>query len=261
MKYNWPDIAVWRGMREMPWNRPFMMKVYLYIVDGLLIDTGPSTLARESSDFFNSHPIQQVALTHIHEDHAGMAAYLQEKIKVPFYLHDESIAEALVEPQLSAYRLNFWGRRPAFKAQPMPDVIKCSRYSFQVIDTPGHHPHHKAFLESEQGWLFSGDLLVTIKPRSVFSGENMSAMISSLEKLDKMDFDTVFCSHTGPRNNGRQVLKEKLDYLLGLKDKVQSLRKQGWHDEEIDRYLFPESSPLDNITEGDFSSLNIVSTL
>jgi glyoxylase-like metal-dependent hydrolase (beta-lactamase superfamily II) len=151
MKYNWPDIAVWRGMREMPWNRPFMMKVYLYIVDGLLIDTGPSTLARESSDFFNSHPIQQVALTHIHEDHAGMAAYLQEKIKVPFYLHDESIAEALVEPQLSAYRLNFWGRRPAFKAQPMPDVIKCSRYSFQVIDTPGHHPHHKAFLESEQG--------------------------------------------------------------------------------------------------------------
>ena len=60
-----------------------MMKVYLYIVDGLLIDTGPSTLPWESSDFL-IHPIQQVALTHIHEDHAGMAAYLQEKIKVPF---------------------------------------------------------------------------------------------------------------------------------------------------------------------------------
>ncbi len=261
MKYNFPNIAVWMGVREMPWNRPFMMKVYLYLADGLLIDTGPSTLALKSSHFFNSHPIQQVALTHIHEDHAGMAAYLQENLQVPIYLHEESIAEAAVEPQLSAYRLEIWGRRPAFKAEPISPEIRSGRHRFKVIDTPGHHPHHKAFLEPEQGWLFSGDLLVTIKPRSVFSGENMSAMISSLEKLAGMDFQTVFCSHTGPRKNGRQLLKEKLDYLLELKDKVQSLRERGWNNEEIDQYLFPECSPLGGITGGDFSSLNIVSTL
>lgn len=261
MKYNFPNIAVWMGVREMPWNRPFMMKVYLYLADGLLIDTGPSTLGLESSQFLNSHPIQQVALTHIHEDHAGMAAYWQEKLQVPIYLHEDSIAEAAVEPQLSAYRLEIWGRCPAFKAEPMPKEIRSGQFYFQVIDTPGHHLHHKAFLEPEQGWLFSGDLLVNLKPRSVFSGENMSAMINSLERLEKMDFKTIFCSHTGPRNNGRQLLKQKLNYLLELKDRVQSLRNQGWNNQEIDQHLFPETDNLHSITRGDFSSFNIIRTL
>ncbi|KUG03898.1 hypothetical protein ASZ90_018678 [hydrocarbon metagenome] len=254
-------ITEWQGIREMPWNRPFKMSIFLYVVDGLLIDTGPSTLGQESIKFFKENNINQVALTHVHEDHSGMAAWLQEKFKIPVYLHEDSIAEAAVEPEFLKYRLEIWGRRPAFKAQTIPAQIETDKYCFQVIDTPGHYKHHKAFLESNQGWLFSGDLLVNTKPRSVFCEENMSEMINSLEKISTLDFDTVFCSHTGILKNGQQLCHQKLEYLLDLRAKVQEMRQQGLEDREIDSRLFPEEDKVGVLTDGDFSSFYIVSTL
>ncbi len=263
MKYNPFDqeIASWQGIREMPWTPPFKMNVYLYILDGLLIDTGPSTLSNESIRFFNQNLINQVVLTHVHEDHSGMAAWLQKELNVPVYLHEDSIAEAAVEPEFAGYRLEIWGRRRAFSAQPIPERLETEKYRFQVIDTPGHYKHHKAFLESEQGWLFAGDLLVNIKPKSVFFEENMSEMINSLEKIASLDFDTVFCSHTGISKNGKQLCQQKLEYLLDLRAKVQDLRQQGLEDREIDNRLFPERDMIGVITNREFSSHYIVSTI
>ena len=254
-------ITGWQGIREMPWKRPFKMSVFLYVVDGLLIDTGSSTLGQESIKFFKENDINQVALTHVHEDHSGMAAWLQEKLNVPIYLHEESIEEAAAEPEFAKYRQEIWGRRPAFRAQPFPEQIETEKYCFQVIDTPGHCKHHKAFLESDQGWLFSGDLLVNTRPRSVFFEENMSEMINSLEKISVLDFDTVFCSHTGISSNGRVLCRQKLDYLLNLRAKVKELRQKGLEDKEIDNRLFPEEDKIRSISDNDFSSYYIVSTL
>ncbi len=263
MKYEtfYQRVAVWEGIREMPWNRPFKMSVYLYIVDGLLIDTGPSSLGRESIIFFDDNTIQQVALTHVHEDHSGMAAWLQEKAKVPVYLHAASIAEAAVEPEFVSYRLKIWGRRPAFKARSVPEQIVTDKYRFEVIDTPGHCRYHKAFLEPDQGWLFSGDLLVNIKPRSVFCEENMSEMIGSLEKICALGFEVVFCSHTGILKNGKEICQRKLNYLIDLREKVQELRNKGLEDREIDQRLFPEEDIVSTLTKGDFSSYFIVNTI
>ncbi|WP_242848994.1 MBL fold metallo-hydrolase [Syntrophomonas palmitatica] len=65
--------------------------IYLYIIDGLLIDTGPYSLRQSSSGFFMENHLQQAALTHVHEDHTGMAAWLQKELRVPVYLHEQSI--------------------------------------------------------------------------------------------------------------------------------------------------------------------------
>lgn len=263
MKYNTyhQGITNWQGIREMPWNRPFKMSVYLYVVDGLLIDTGPSTLGSESIRFFRDSIINQVALTHIHEDHSGMAAWLQKELKVPVYLHKESMAEAAVEPELVKYRREIWGRRPAFQAYSIPEQIATDQYRFEVIDTPGHYQHHKAFLEPDQGWLFSGDLLVNLKPRSIFREENMSEMINSLGKICALDFDTVFCSHTGIFENGRNICHKKLDYLLDLRGRVRELRNKGLKDKEIADRLFPEEDKVGMVTNGDFSPYFLVSTI
>ncbi len=261
-KHNFPPgITVWQGIREMPWNRPSSMSVYLYLADGLLIDTGSSSLGSESKKFFNENNITQVALTHIHEDHSGMAAWLQEHLNVPVYLHPRSIAKAAVEPEFMEYRREIWGRRPAFKAQTIPQQIISDKYRFEVIDTPGHCRYHKAFLEPEQGWLFTGDLLVNTKPRSVFREENMSEMIESLEKISALDFELVFCSHTGIQKKGPQLCHQKLDYLLDLREKVQELRKKGLEDKEIDQRLFPEEDLVNILTHGDFSSYFMIKTI
>jgi glyoxylase-like metal-dependent hydrolase (beta-lactamase superfamily II) len=254
-------IAVWQGIREMPWNRPFKMRVCLYIADGLLIDTGPSSLGYQSKEFFLHNPIEQIILTHIHEDHSGMAAWLQKRLDVPLYLHEASLAAAGTGAELPPYRVEIWGERPAFSALPIPEQISTGRYHFQVIDTPGHYVHHKAFLEREQGWLFSGDLLVNLRPRSVFAEEDANDMINSLQKLDRLDFKTIFCAHTGIFQDGRSLLRQKLDYLLELRNKVLSLRGRGWDDHQIDRHIFPEEDKVGLLTNGDFSSYYLINTL
>ena len=60
------------------------MNVYVFCVDGVLIDTGAQSIEKEFWPFFNDLEIDQVVVTHYHEDHTGCAAFLQQKYQVPF---------------------------------------------------------------------------------------------------------------------------------------------------------------------------------
>lgn len=54
------------------------MSVYVFLTDGLLIDTGAQILLEELIPFYESANFDSVALTHYHEDHTGGAAWIQE---------------------------------------------------------------------------------------------------------------------------------------------------------------------------------------
>ncbi|MFA7078696.1 MAG: MBL fold metallo-hydrolase [Syntrophomonas sp.] len=259
--FDYDNIICARGSREMPWKPSFQMNVYYYLIDGLLIDTGPYSLAEEAIEFFNAHSIQQVFLSHIHEDHAGMAYWLQENKQVPIYLHESSLEDALREPELAAYRLDIWGRRQAFKAEPTTNAIKTGSYIFDVIDSPGHYRNHQVLHVKTKGWLFSGDLLNNLRPKSVMFDENMSEMVLSIRNILDLDFTTVFCTHTGIRKNGKELFINKLNYLLKLQDNIRVLRNRGFTDTEIDQQLFPGPDSIGSLSGGEFSSYYIVSTL
>lgn len=261
MYFSHDDLIFTKGSREMPWNPGSHMDVYYYCIDGVLIDTGPYNLADVSIPFFKSNPIKQVVLTHIHEDHSGMAAWLQENKQVPIFLHPGSLEEALEEPELAAYRFDIWGRRRAFEAAPVPDNLFSDKYIFDIIDSPGHYRHHKAVFLKEKGWLFSGDLITVLRPTAIFSDENLSQMISSIQNLLSLPFNTVLCAHTGIHKNGRELFTRKLDYLLSLKSQIRELRADGFSDVEICQKLFPQSDSLNSVIASDFSSLRIVATL
>ena len=62
-------------------------KVFVYLVDGMLIDTGAEKLQKDLIDFFNEHSFDQVVLTHHHEDHTGNAAWIQQNLDIPFSIH------------------------------------------------------------------------------------------------------------------------------------------------------------------------------
>jgi len=237
------------------------MNVYYYLIDGLLIDSGPYSLAKEAIEFFNAHIIEQVFLSHIHEDHAGMAYWLQEKMQIPIYLHEGSLEEARREPELAKYRLGIWGRRKAFNAEPINDTIKTGSYVFDVIDSPGHCPYHKVLHEKTKGWLFSGDLLNNLKPKSVMFDENTNDTILSIRKVLDLDFTTVFCAHTGIRKNAKNLFLKKLNYLLELQKDTQVLRNRGFSNTEIVEQLFPGPDPISSLSGGEFSSYYLVSTL
>ncbi|MDD3852316.1 MAG: MBL fold metallo-hydrolase [Syntrophomonadaceae bacterium] len=252
------DITINRGVCSL---LGYKIIIYLYLVDGLLIDCGASQLKRESSKFFQENNIGQVALSHVHEDHSGMAAWLQQNKNIPVYLHEMAIPQARKKGKYPLYRRVMWGNRPAFNPQPIPDILKTAQYTFEIIESPGHTEYHKVFYEKQQGWLFTGDLYVGAKQLVAFKDENMKDSIASLHKLLQLDFQTVFCAHAGVVDNGKAALQKKLEYLLDLQIKVESLRQQGMTNREIDQKLFPVIPLITRVSHGEWSSYNIISTI
>ena len=120
------------------------INVGMYVVDGLLIDAGATKMADESGEFWETSNISQVVITHNHDDHAGGCRWIQENLHVPIYLHAESIEEAdsvVVHPK---YGNDIWGVLQPYTALPMPKTITTAsgKYTFEAIDSPGHHPQH-----------------------------------------------------------------------------------------------------------------------
>ncbi|RRN72338.1 MBL fold metallo-hydrolase [Peribacillus simplex] len=67
------------------------MSVYVFLTDGLLIDTGAQILLEGLVPFYESADFDLVALTHYHEDHTGGAAWIMEHKKVPIFIHPMSV--------------------------------------------------------------------------------------------------------------------------------------------------------------------------
>src|SRR5699024_5786272 len=169
------ELAVSRGGQTL--------RLSLYYLDGLLIDTGPARKQTFLHELFQEWPIEQVVITHHHEDHTGLAHWLQEKKQVPIYMHTLGVSYCQTKAKLPLYRHLFWGARQAFQALPIDARFTTENYTWEVIDTPGHAADHIALYNREKGWLFGGDLYVTPTPKSMFKFESAPKQIESLQKV------------------------------------------------------------------------------
>lgn len=236
------------------------LNVYIYLTDGVLVDTGPSSLRKTFVPFFREHAIDQVVLTHHHEDHAGNTDFLTEK-NIPVYINSTATGICRQPAKLPLYRQIFWGGRKGFAALPLPGAIQGQRHTWQVIDTPGHSFDHIALLNPETGALFTGDLFVSPKTKIIMETENIPETMSSLRKLLELDFGTVYCGHCGVVERGRELLSMKLNFLENLTGQVMKLHDQGWTVKEINKKLFPQKPPLTYISLGQWSSRHIIGTI
>lgn len=240
---------------------PFQLVVYLYILDGVLIDAGSGNILKKTKSFFNNQILNYVVITHVHEDHTGAAAWIKEKKKIPVYINKNSINEALQKSDVPLYRRLVWGNRDGFAADALPAFINTGKYRLDVIDAPGHHHDHVVFHEKNMGWLFTGDLYVSRRQLVAFKDENIKDAINSIKKILKLDFDTIFCGHSGVHSNGKDKLKSKLDFFLDIQYRVKTLEKEGLPLDEIKRRLFPDRNLWEYISNGEWSSMNIVKTV
>ncbi|HEX7064226.1 MAG TPA: MBL fold metallo-hydrolase [Bacillales bacterium] len=244
---------------KIPVNPLFpLMSVYLYFVDGLLIDTGPSSRRGKLIPVFRSWDIRQVAVTHYHEDHSGMASWLNRHFPADIFVHGESISVADRTARIPWYRELFSGKRLGFSAKPFPTVIKTPQFRFYPIETPGHTSDHICLYEPDQGWLFSGDLYITPYPKVFLKEESISDYIETLRKLDRLAYHTVFCGHEGVIRNGKNRMNQKLEYLVKVRDEVFRMHRAGFDDRTITKKLFPEKVKLEYWSFGSFSRLNLV---
>lgn len=145
--------------------------------DLTLIETGPSTtlatlLAGVRACGFEPEDITQLAVTHIHLDHAGSAGVLVRKLPRARVLVHPAGAPHLIDPSkllVSASRVfgdameRLWG-----EVQPVPaervDVLEdgatftAGGRTLTALDTPGHAFHHFAYHDAAAGLVFTGDV-------------------------------------------------------------------------------------------------------
>lgn len=235
--------------------------VSVFLIDGLLIDTGPPKMKRELVQLFSEWDMEQVVLTHHHEDHTGMANWIQLHKKIPIYLHEAGIPACESKMNLPFYRKVFWGERKPYEALPLQNIHHTPNYEWSIIHTPGHADDHVALWNREKGWMFGGDLYVQAHPKSSFAFESIPTIIDSLEKLLAYDFETYFCSHVGVLQNGRNMIEKKLDYLTSIQQEVLHLAGQGMTSREIRKRLFPKRHPMHYLSFFENSPMHFVNSI
>ena len=237
------------------------LNVHCFVVDGVLIDTGAKSLEKKFKPFFRQRDIDQVVITHFHEDHTGCAAFLQKELQLPVYMNDIMLDYCAMKPDYPMYRKFFWGKRRPFHAKVIGKTFSSRNATWDVIETPGHAIDHVAFLNRQTGQLFTGDLYCQEKTKVVLREENIPTIIDSLTKVLTYDFGEVFCSHAGHLADGRAALQRKLEYLEQLQGKTIKLYEDGMPPSQICSTLFPKKYPITYFSLGEWDSLHIINSI
>ncbi|MBO0961363.1 MBL fold metallo-hydrolase [Neobacillus sp. MM2021_6] len=237
------------------------LNVHCFVVDGVLIDTGAKSLEKDFKPFFNQQDIDQVVITHFHEDHTGCAAFLQKELHLPIYMSDIMIEYCENRADYPMYRKIFWGKRSPFQATAIGKTFLSHHATWDVIETPGHAIDHLAFLNRETGQLFTGDLYCQEKTKVVLREEDIPTIIQSLKKVLTYNFEEVFCCHAGYLEDGRAALQRKLDYLLDLQGKIIKFHQDGLSPSQIKNTLFPKKYPIVFFSKGEWDSVHIINSI
>ncbi|MBM7703881.1 MBL fold metallo-hydrolase [Metabacillus iocasae] len=237
------------------------MNIYVFLTDNMLVDTGPESLLQEFIPLYRLESFDFVALTHLHEDHTGCAPWIEQNKHIPIYIHEMSIDDSTKEGSYPRYRQHFWGARHPFHPKPLQSTFTSENYKWTSIYTPGHADDHMVFLNNDTGMLFSGDLFVTPKTKIIMRDESISTIIESIRTVLQHDFQEMFCSHAGYVKDGKVMLQRKLSYLEELEGKILHLHNQGQTIQEIKKALFPVPYPLITLSEHEWDSEHIVTSV
>ncbi len=238
----------------------FGLNVFCFVTDGVLIDTSSQSLFGHMKPFFESVDVEQVLLTHNHEDHTGGAHYFAGK-GLPVFIHKDSVEDVTKKANYPMYRKLFWGSRKPFVAQPLGETFESRSATWDVIATSGHTDDHLSFLNRESGMLFTGDLYVSPKVKVILRNESVPQIVRSINHVLTYDFETVICNHAGIVKDGRAALIAKRDNLCAIIDEVLTLQNKGMGIKDIHKELFPKTYPIKRFSLGEWDSIHVVTSI
>ena len=238
---------------------PPLMSVFMYVVDTLVIDTGQPHMAKALLGLLRGKNLKRIILTHYHEDHSGNAAIISAQHAIPVGGHRLTAEKMNAGFPIRPYQWYVWGKAPPVDVIPFNDIIETDRFTFTPVHTPGHSRDHTVFLEKKQGWLFSGDLYLGERIKFFRADERFAEQIASLKKVLTLDFDTLFCAHNPCLKNGKQKIKNKLQFLEDLYGNVRELAQKGHSEKAVIKALDPRNDRgIKLITMGNVSFANMV---
>lgn len=235
-----------------------------YLLDNILIDSGGAYTAPELLKALTDVRLDGLINTHSHEDHIGANAALQNRQPGLLIRAHPLGLVVLTNPRetqpLQPYRRLFWGLPKPSIAQSLTDgeEIKTEKYTLKIMYTSGHSRDHLCLYETQHGWLFSGDLFVGGKDRALRKDCNIWRVIADLKKAVTLPLTALFPGSAKVRLNPTEELLTKIDYYQELAAQIRDLHQRGWKADVIARQVFGGRMPVEFITLGHFSRLNLV---
>lgn len=237
---------------------PSGMWVCAYLVDGLLVDTGMAHTAEELSKFLKDKALKAAVNTHFHEDHISGNKFLQDAYGIDIYAHPLAIDKINKPATLYPYQEEVWGYPVPSKVNPIGDHINTQNYRFEVIPTPGHDCDHICLFEKNNGWLFTGDLYITTKPVACRPIDDMRQIMADLESIRALNPQVIFPAPTHVVNDPAEKLDVLITYLEELGARIEELYNKDRSIENIRQEVFGEEDLFAEMTQLQFSSLNMV---
>src|SRR5699024_4017615 len=113
----------------------------------------------------------------------------------------------------------------------LPDEIA----GFNVLETPGHAIDHVVLYDSDQQWLFAGDLLIseTSLNALVEQDEQMNTMATygqyreSLKKCEELEADVLLPGHQSLIYNHQELIRKRLNRIDKKAMKLKTYIEQG----------------------------------
>ena len=234
--------------------------VHAFCIDNLLIDTGFVDAKMHIRQFIEDHKVQQIAITHHHEDHIGGNAEANKLGIIPL-VPEEGLGLIKHPHKLQWYRRITWGMPEPSEANTLSKTIQTAHFTFDVIHAPGHSHDHKVFYLKERGWLFLGDVFLSERLKYMRDDESPNVMIETLHNLLKLDFDIIFDALRGPIKNGKIAIKNKLEFLEEKREQVTSLYNKGLSMRDITKQAFGNEGLMTMISFGHYSKINFTKSL
>jgi ribonuclease/clavin/mitogillin len=209
-----------------------------FVVDGMLIDTGPPATVRELLGYVRGRGIDKIVITHHHEDHVGGAATLSRELGVPVLAPGPAIGMLSEGLRIPLYRkVVFDGAPLPFRAEPLGESVEAGPYRFRVVPTPGHSADHVCLFEETRRWLFTGDLYVHERVTMFRRIEDVWQHMDSLRRVLALGPELLVCSQSGFFVDARLHLERKIRYWERLEREARALSERGMGEREITRRL------------------------
>lgn len=194
-------------------------------------------------------------ITHLHSDHSGLAAELnQSGVEILTGKFDGEMINLMT---LDSYWKGFhakaemmdllkdgvdFGHHPGYKYCPKTEIsftgleegneVIIGQYRFQVIDIPGHTPGHIGLYEQNHKLLISGDhILDPITPNIAFWGFEWNILqvyFDSLKKVYDMDVDLVLSAHRKVIHDHRKRINELIQHHEERLLEIEAIIQNDW---------------------------------